>query len=164
MAPTQEQAELHVEELFKGQLAPGLFPFLHRIGKVYLLIGFERRHGGKGRLAAAVPARQDVQMLPGQVQGLAHGFADILLAQAIGQAVQGDEALAFGPPFFRVRPIHLAAAISPFQLAKSRQSHAHAELAFLESLVEPDQLGRPRPVADHNFQQRQAPAGPHFLD
>lgn len=48
MAPAQEQAELHVEELFKGQLAPGLFPFLHRIREMYLLIGFERRHGGKG--------------------------------------------------------------------------------------------------------------------
>lgn len=58
-------------------------------------------------------------MLPSQVQGLAHGFADILLAQAIGQAVQGDEALAFGPPFFRVRPIHLAAAISHSSLPKA---------------------------------------------
>lgn len=38
------------------------------------------------------------------------------------------------------------------------------ELAFLEGLIEPDQFGRPRAVADHDLQDGEAPAGPHFLD
>ena len=103
-------------------------------------------------------------MVFGQVQGLAHGLADILLAQAIGQAVDGDEAFATGLPFFRVRRIHLAAAVSPFHLSESRQDHANMELALLEGLVEPDQLGRSGTIADHDLQDRKAPARPHFLD
>ena len=92
-------------------------------------------------------------MNPGQFQGLAHGFADILLAQAVSQAIQRDEAIAFSLPFFGIWCIYLTAAISPFQLAKSCQNHAHTELAFFESLVEPDQLGSTRTVADPDFQQ-----------
>ena len=88
--PMMEQPALEEEQFFKDQPLPGLFQQFRTFGKVDVLQGFQP---GQEMLCLEDLFRQALrQFLPGQGQSLAHRPPDLVLGQAAGQGISGQDA------------------------------------------------------------------------